>query len=82
VKACALLFTFCIFFLCPGSGILGSFLSVIVFCFVPAVHITDAAFVIKKQNREHILCDQSRNLVFFVEYEGRTESHEQQFFVK
>jgi len=57
------LFTSCIFYCVQ---IVGSFLSVIVFYFVPTLEITDAAFVIKKPNQEHILCDQS--LMFFVEY--------------
>jgi hypothetical protein len=63
MRACALYFH-PVYFFCVQ--IVVSFLSVIVFYFVPALDITDAAFVIKKSNQEHIFCDQSWNLVFFV----------------
>jgi len=56
MRACALYFH-PVYFVCVQ--ILGSSLSVIVLYFVPALDITDAAFVIKKPNRERILCDQS-----------------------
>ena len=46
-----------VYFVCVQ--IVGSFLSVIVFYFVRALDITDAAFVIKKPNQGHMLCDQS-----------------------
>lgn len=63
MRACVLYFH-PVYFICVR--IVGSFLSVIVFYFVLALDITEAAFVIKKPNREHILCDQSWNLVFFM----------------
>jgi hypothetical protein len=56
MRACALYFH-PVYFVCVQ--ILGSFLSVIVFYFVPALDVADAAFVIKTPNREQILCDQS-----------------------
>jgi hypothetical protein len=63
MRACAL-YSHPVYFVCVQ--IVGSCLSVIVFYFVPTLDITDAGFVIKKPNQEHILCDQSRNLVLFV----------------
>ena len=49
--ACALYFH-PVYFVCVQ--IVGSFLSVIVFYFVAALDITDAAFVVIKPNQEHM----------------------------